>query len=235
MKNPEKFQDTIDASTWNNVHILLEDSQPIALLEFTETNISDESKERHEVLKRLLDNIDSEDFQFLVKALNTSFDKNMIPQIKSFLSEKPIYTSLGICLRSDLQSKKSGYSEKLYEVISNGIVYGWTSNPIIVRQRRKLFKNTLYFPAYGEFPKNAEEWAICLYVYADVLSKNDHKIEGLEFGTVYSKYFVEERGEDYINIAKSMEKSKKISNLDRRRIEFILGKKNCAGAIVSWN
>jgi hypothetical protein len=234
-KDPGKFQDDIDATVWDNVHILLEKDEPIALLEFEETEISDTSKSYHKILIDLLENPADTRWRILRERGWLIPDKTDLSLIKSYLISKSIYLSIGIVIKPELQGKKTGISESLYKIISDGINFGWTSNPIIVRQRRKLFKNTLYFPLFNENPKTLEELAIRVYVYAYILSHKEEEYKGLELGALYSDYFVAQRGDEYIQIAREMAIRDKILPEDLHRIEYILNRRKCAGAIVSWN
>lgn len=232
LTNPSKFQDAIDATVWNNVHVLHKDGDPLALFEYSKTYIEDEGKKRNKILQELLNGLHLDTFE---KLIGKSFDKSQLDDIRMFFRQKPIYTSYGIVLKPEIQGKNLGIPEKLYELVADGILFGWTSNPVIVRLHRKFFGSTLFFPSYGEFPIQPEEWAICLYVYADRLTQDINSIAELEFGTMYSPYFVENRGDEFIKIAEVMKNQNKITKLDEKRIKYVLSKKSCAGAIVSWN
>lgn len=180
--------------------------------------------------------IKNKDFGEFNKLIGKSIDERMVTDIKNFFKNKNIYTSVGVVLRPDLQGKKTGISDKMYKILSDGIVFGFTSNPIVVRQRRKLFKNTIFFPLMGQKPKSLEEWTACLYVYSSrkFPGKGD-SVKGLKFGAIYSIYNVEERWNEYLEIAKGMAEKGKITKLDEKRLEYVLGKKSCASAIISWN
>lgn len=231
LQNPQHFQDEIDATVWKNVHILLENNQPIGLLEFGKTNI-DEPKDRHTFLNELFEGKGIEDFN---KVMGKQILQTDLLKAKEFLINKPIYTAVGVVLKPDLQNQKTGYADKLYELISDGLVFGMTSNPVIVRKRKTQFKNTLFFPLLGEYPTNHEKWAVCLYVYAYVKSHAPADYKDLEFGAMYSPYFVEDRGTKYLELAQHMKNQGKITQNDERRIQYILSKHSCAGAIISWN
>lgn len=43
-KNPKKFQDHIDATVWDNVHVFLDESGAVGILEFTKSNLGDFQK-----------------------------------------------------------------------------------------------------------------------------------------------------------------------------------------------
>lgn len=232
-KHPEKFQDHIDATTWGNVHVLLEGGEPVALLEFGKTRVSDMQKKKHRLLAELLKGEGIEEFE---RAVRKKLERERLEEMGAFLSTREIYTGIGVVLRPDLQGKKSGLSEKLYNIVADGICLGWTSNPVIVRQRRKIFRRTLYFPPWEEFPNGVEEWAACLYVYLYRLDPGvKDEVEGFEFGTMSSTHFVESRGGEYLKMAEAMRNEGKISELDEKRIKYVLGRKCCAAAIVSWN
>lgn len=231
--NPEKFQDAIDATVWGEVMVVVEDKQPVGLLEFTRKRASDIPGKKQKLLVGLLAGIGLDAFE---KCVGKKMDREILPEIKKFLNSKVIYTNIGIVLIPSKQGKKTGLSEKLYKLLTSGIVLGWTSNPVVVRQRQKTFDHTLVFPPYGEFPNTVEEWAMCLYVYLYTAcpGKGD-SVEGLEFGAMKSIYYVENRGKKYIDIAKKMEKENKISKLDGKRLNYALIRKSCAVAVVSWN
>lgn len=231
LQNPSKYQDVIDGSVWKNVHILLVDNNPVGLLEFGKTSL-DEDKERHRILNTLISGTQLESFN---RAINKETPHEKLSEMHTFLKTHPIYTAVGVVLKPSLQGKHTGYSNILYEIIKDGLVFGWTSNPVVVRKRHTTFAHTLYFPSYGEFPNSIEEWAVCMYVYAYVVSHDKKDYDGLEFGTMYSPYFVEDRGETYITLAQEMQDKRKISSFDSQRIKYILGRHSCAGAIVSWN
>jgi len=55
------------------------------------------------------------------------------------------------------------------------------------------------------------------------------------FTSLRSPYFVEDRGEEYIKLAKLMSEAKKIAALDEKRLQYVLSQKSCAATIISWN
>lgn len=232
LKNPQKYQDDIDATLWNNVHILTLGGEPAALLEYSKHYFSDQTIQRH---KTLTDLFQARNFDEPSSLLGKKFDPQLAEEVQEFIRKKPIYTNLGLVLRPNLQGKKTGISEKMYAIVNDGIAFGWTSNPIIVRQWRKAFKKMVFFPAYGEFPNNVQEWSVCLYVYADWITHEKDQIADLEFGTMRSPYFVNDRGEEYIKLAKTISEASKITHLDEKRLRYVLSQKSCAAAIVSWN
>lgn len=235
LQSPRRYQEAIDATVYNNVHILVEDNKPIALIEFDKKMFPDRSEELHRTLKGFLQEWDQRVFREFNTLMRTRVNVSDLPNMQAFLQSKPIYTFVGVVLSPELQNKKTGISEMLYQLISDGIVLGYTSNPVIVRQRHKLFNNTLFFPSFDEFPRTIEEWAICLYVYADRIADEEKNYKGLELGALYSEAFVENRGHGYIQLANEMKNAGKITELDEKRIQYVLSRTSCASAIVSWN
>jgi hypothetical protein len=221
--NPIKYQHDIEGTVQGVVYVLEDDGMPCALLEYEVGKVFDEN---------LFANDKRKEFEFLV---GKTFDKGLVSEVKKFLESRTIFTGIGLVTRVDLQGQKKGYVEELYKITNKGINFGWTSNPIVVRMRRKMFENTLYFPPMGEYPNTLAEWAICWYVYADRVSDTEGKYEGFDLGVSQSSYFVEKRGEEYKQIARSMLAEGKISQLDSKRISLVLERPSCAAAIVSWN
>ncbi len=223
-EKPDKYQDDIDASTWDNVHILLIDDKPVGMLEYSRVKVP-----------KILDSLSSDNLLDIGDRIGLKLSFEDVNPALEFLKSKPIYSSIGIVLKSEFQGRKSGYANILYQILSDGINFGWTSNPLIVRLKRKLYTHTLYFPLFDELPNSKEYLAMCLLLWADLKTKDRNDTSGLLFGTMHSKYFVEDRGEEYLNIADRMEEMGKISYLDNKRIKYVLSMKRCAGAIFSWN
>lgn len=232
LDNPELFQNEIDSTVTGETFIMMDSDNPIALIEFKKKVFPDTSELVHRLLVDLLSGTG---INALNKLINEPFPQQKLPEIERYLYKKPLYSYVGVVIKPELQNKKLGISEQLYGVLADGLVLGYTSNPIVVRKRKSLFTNTLYFPLLNQKITSLEEWAACLYVYADRLESPEESSLDLPLGTLISEQFVEDRGEEAIQIAQIMANKSKITALDLKRIQFVLSKKFCAGAIVSWN
>lgn len=135
-ENPFHYQEAIDASLFANVHVAISDSgEPVGLIEYLEETIDNPlSVERMNNLKKLLKS--KEEWRFLLdshfvseKLLNKYF-KELI----SFFRGKYIYSEIGLTVKPNLQGKRSGVSEELYKILKKGVLFGWTSNPILLSQ-----------------------------------------------------------------------------------------------------
>nr|HVX93121.1 hypothetical protein [Candidatus Dojkabacteria bacterium] len=156
-------------------------------------------------------------------------------QLEDYLSSKTIYSEIGIVVRPDLQGKGSGATKELYNLLSNGIIFAWTSNPLYLAQCYKYFNNVQYFPLFEDRITTLEGLANLSVLYGDLLTYKPDRTENLEFGALRSEYFVTERGNEYLDLAKSLVESKKISQLDEKRIQYCIQQKGVQGAIIATN
>ncbi len=231
LHSPSLFQNEIDSTVTGETFVMLDNEKPIALIEYKKKVFPDHSELVHRLLTDLLSGLKLTE---LSQLMSVPFPHEQLKEIEQFLYHKPLYSYVGVVIKPELQNKKLGISEQLYGVLSDGLVLGYTSNPIVVRKRKSLFTNTLYFPLLDQKLTTSEEWAACLYVYADRLESPVESSTDMPLGALISEQFVEDRGEETIHIGKEMARTNKISQLDLQRIQFVLSKKFCAGAIVSW-
>ncbi len=232
-ENPTKFQEYIDATLFANVHVLLDEGEPAALLEYlVETLDSPISLARMENLKRLIEDRSAWNYLLSKHAVENSAFNSLFPKLRHFLNSKKIYSEIGVVVRPDLQGQRKGYSQSLYELLQNGIIFGWTSNPLIVAQWRKYFPKVIYFPLYEEKVQDLEG-LICLAVlYADLLTYEESRWKPLKFGALNSPYFVNKRDSKYLELVDSLFESQKINKLDVQRLKYLIEMDSVQGAIV---
>lgn len=233
--NPQNWQDDIDSTIMDNVHILLENNEPIGILEYVKEDTNDDKK-KHKILRMILESFNNRYWKYLLtNDVISKPSKQSVEKANRFLQDKPLYSSVGVVLHPRLQGKGTGYSEKMYSVISDGIVFGWTSNPIIVRKRRQIFSETIFFPLFNDLIDTSEKLAAVLYVCGDLFSHPYKDWQDLEYGALRSPYFVKDRSDEYLSITEGMLKKKKLTQSDAKRIRYVISHEGCAGAIMSYN
>jgi hypothetical protein len=233
-KNPLQFQESLDSTLFSNVHIMLEDDKPVGLLEYLEETLDNpKSLERMSNLNKLIsDKTEWEELLGLGIIDKVILTKHH-PKLNECLSSRKLYSEIGVVVRPELQGKKSGVSDELYGVLKDGVCFGWTNNPIIVRQWKKIFNSTEYFPSLGERPNSLEHVVNLAILYADLLTYTDRTWRGLEFGALDSPYFVSRQGSHYMDVAKKLYSEGKLSDLDFKRIEYCIQKGAVQGAIFA--
>lgn len=236
-KDPLQFQDVMDASLFANVHILLDDSEnPVALLEYLEETIENPiSKIRMNNLIDLIENKEAWKYLLDRGVLNEEALDSLFDELKSFFANKKIYSEIGIVIKSELQGKSSGYTQMLYEILNDGILFGWTSNPLIVVQWRKYFKSVTYFPLLNESITDIEALASLAILYADLLTYKTSRWKDLEFGSLTSQYFISKRGTEYLELVDDLKHAGKISDLDVERLLYFIRQESVQGAIFATN
>lgn len=233
--DPKQYQSVINATLFDNVHVALEEEgKPAGLLEFMGENILESKNERALNLQNLL--ADTSKWEELISQfkIDRNFLNDSLDLIKQEFKAKKVYSEIGIVIRPDLQGKKSGIVQDLYAIINDGIVFGWTSNPQIVAIRRKLFLHNTYLPIENNINDLNDLISLAL-VYSDLLTYKENRWRTYKFGVLRSKYFVEDRGAEMIELAKGFAEKGKITEADSKRIEYILSNKSTAGAIISFN
>jgi len=236
-KDPIQYQNELDATLFANVHVALDDEDnPLGLIEFLEETVeSPVSKGRMDNIKSLLNDRTAWKRLIEMQVVSESVVEKYFPKLAEFISDKKIYSEVGIVVRPDLQGRKSGVSEFLYELLSDGIQFAWTNNPVIISVNRKLFKNVVYYPLLEE-PIDSLEGLITLAIlYGDLQTYNEKRWVNLKFGAMNSPYFVTSRDNTYLEIAEALASKSKITKLDVERIKYCLGKESVQGAMFCFN
>ncbi len=232
-KNPEKFQIDIDATLVGNVHILLDQESPVALLEYLiQTIDAPILNKRMSNLKRLTEDRSAWNYLLSKHIVENSAFNALFPKLRYYLNGKKICSEIGVVVRPDLQGQRKGYSQSLYELLPNGILFGWTSNPLIVSLRRKYFSKVLYFPLYEEKVQDLEGLSCLAILYADLLTYEESKWKSLKFGALNSPYFVKKRDSKYLELVDRLYESQKINKLDVERLKYLIKLDSVQGAIV---
>lgn len=232
--NPEKFRQDIQSTLIDNVTIVLANGEPVGLLEYESHCLNDENI-LMDKLREILDG-KCEKFKelpiprYLRKGVELENEK-----LRELYTITPVYHEIGYVVKPNLQGKSSDVTKKMNEMFSNGIFFAWTSSPIFLRMIKKSFPNILFFPLFSETVDSFEAYAATVLIASDLLSSTDDKWEGLEFGTLKSEFFVEERGGEYLEIVDSMAKERKLEPLDSKRIMYCIERKSIAGALFGFN
>ena len=236
-EKPFKYQEAIDASLFANVHIALNKiGEPLGLIEFLEETINKPlSAIRMNNLKNLITSKDHWNDLINTHCVSNKLLDKYFKDLENYFKNKYIYSEIGITVKPDLQGKQSGVSEELYKVLKKGIIFGWTSNPLLLTQWKKNFENVIFFPLVGEEYFSLEYLVSLALLYADLLTYEKDRWESYEFGTLNSPYFVSKRSSDYLDISQVLVTKKKISKKDKERIEYCLNKKSLQGAIFAFN
>lgn len=164
---------------------------------------------------------------------NIEFNLALLDQAKNILGTKTLLSSTSLVIAPQFQGKGTAYTERLYGLAADSIFYGWTSNPIIIAKHYKNFTQTSYFPLLGDTIDSPLKLIGAILICADFAQNLDGEWRNLEFGASISPYNIEDRGTDYMAIAKALSSSEKITPLDCKRIEYVLTRKFCASAIIS--
>ena len=236
-QNPFQYQEDLDASLFANVTIALDDNdKPVGLLEYLkETLESPVSVKRMQYINEIVHNREMWETLISREIVDKEIVDGYFPELKDYLKNKNIYSEIGIVVKPELQGKKSGVTEILYEVFSDGIVFGWTSNPLYIAQCHKYFKKTIYFPLFEERITDLEGIATLAILYGDLLTYNEDRLLGLKFGAIKSPYFVSSRDNYYLELAKSLVNAKKITELDKKRIKYCIDNKFVQSAVFAFS
>lgn len=232
--DPFQFQEPLDSSLFANVRIVLDENEPVGLLEYLEETLEEpKSLERMSNLKKLISDktewAELLDIGILDKPV---LDKHF-PAIEAYLRNRKLYSEIGITVRPDLQGKKSGIADELYKLLKDGVVFGWTNNPIIVAQWKKSFRSVEYFPLLDERIDTLEHVVNLAILYADLLTYADRIWRELEFGALDSPHFITRHGQFYIDVASKLYDKGKLSTLDLKRIQYCIQKGAIQGAIFA--
>lgn len=235
--DPHQFQNAIDTTIFANVHVLLDDlGNPVGLMEYLEETIENPiSRVRMSNLKKLIE--DKSAWKYLIDAgvIDQKVLNELLPELRLFFQNKKIYSEIGLVLKPEIQGKGSGYTQMLYDQLKDGILFGWTSNPLIVAQFRKNYKYVSYFPLESSTVKSVEALASVALVYADLLTYKVERWKPYKFGALYSDYFVSTRGPEYLKLVDDLLKVKKISEDDKIRLQYFISQESVQGAIIAMN
>lgn len=232
--DPQQFQQEITLSTWDNVHVAVMDGEPIGLLEYEKDMIETGTYQSIPVMREILNNENHPLWKVAYDKSNSDYKPNF-NELKDFLYKTPLYHEIGITIAPKYQGKKTGVTEKLYSKFDDGISFGWTSNPIIVKQQREIRSEILCYPLFGEKVDTPKKFGMHLHVVADLSTHPQEKVDPYEFGVMSSEYFVSDRGEKYKELAKQMNAAGKFSNQDLARILYVLQFKKVQAAIIRMN
>ncbi|MFS8131291.1 MAG: hypothetical protein ACMG57_04915 [Candidatus Dojkabacteria bacterium] len=235
-KNPFQYQDALDATLFANVHVGLDElGNPLGLIEFLEETLDNPvSKVRMENIKNMITKRSSWVRLIKMKVVSEEVMNSFFPFLEKFIAGKKIYSEIGIVVRADLQGKKSGVTEALYKLLSDGIQFAWTNNPLIIAIKRKHFSNVHYFPLLGESIVDLEGLAALAILYGDLQTYDESRWVNLDFGAMKSPYFVNSRGNVYLEIAAELAIKGKITKMDEARVKYCLDKDAVQGAIFAF-
>lgn len=236
-KNPLEFQIIIDSTIVDNVHVAIESGQPIAIFEYNRFSFDQNPYNRIKYLKKhVIDNMSDRIVKKIQQTTKLTIEEinKLMPETRELLLTRPLYEGIGVVVHPDYQNKSTGVAEQFYKLITDGFAFGWTSNPIIVRKRRKLYDNTLFYPLLGETIVTAGQLAAHLHIISDMAFYKLSRYSGKDFGVINSQYSVE-RDVETRALSKSMLEAEKISEIDNKRINYSLDFHMTAGAIISWN
>lgn len=238
-KNPEKYRVDIDATVESDknaeVFIALDNNLPVGLLEYVAEDLNNlDSSEFQNILNNLRENKNSTYWKQLVnlEVIDTNSVETYFSKLNSFLEGKKLYKFVGVVLKPELQGKKSGISDALYKTMKTGFIQGWTSTPLVVAKRKKVYSATVLFPRFGERPNNLEEFACIALASARVISKEIP--QGFSFGVKTLESFALRNKKEYMKLAYSFLQAGKISELDYKRLDYTLDFERGQALIMSY-
>lgn len=239
----QKIQDILDPTvgftSFAKCYIALIDNLPAGLVQGDFFSPEDQKNSGHPYMNFLREIFSSPDFYLWKKMITdkeidaSSLQRNF-QKAREALALNDIIFSPGIVVRADLQGKKTGLSEYLYQYMK-GISVAWTSNPVVVAKHRKLFKLTSFYPLMGETIISAEDIAMAGCIMADLLNWSEDTWKTMPFGSAHSIYFVQERGQEYLTKAAEKVSKGELTQTDLKRLEWILSQTGVHGALVSMN
>lgn len=239
----QKIQDILDPTvgftSFAKCYIALIDNLPAGLIQGDFFSPEDQKNSGHPYMSFLREIFSSPDFYLWKKMIDDkeiegSFLQKNFLIAKEILALKDIIFSPGIVVRADLQGKKTGLSDYLYQYME-GIGVAWTSNPVVVAKHRKLFKRTTFYPLLGETISSVEDIAMAGCIMADLLNWSEDTWKTMPFGSAHSIYFVQERGQEYLIKAQEKVSKGELTQTDLKRFEWILSQTGVHGALVSMN
>lgn len=240
IKNTEKWRSEINATVEcganAEVFIALVDDEPVGLLEYQQSDFSNLAEEGFsKVLSDMLDNRSSEYWRHLENpnvADSKVIDKYH-SELKDFVLSKKLYYNIGIVLKPDLQGRSLGISDWLYEKLEGGFIMGWTSTPLTVAKRRKLYAYTLFFPVFEGEVNSLVSLGCLTVVAARRIARHPNLPGRFRFGVSKQKGFPTRNEEEYVGLAKELLIKSKINELDYKRLGYILEIEGAQGAIIS--
>jgi hypothetical protein len=235
--NPLQYQESLDASLFANVHVALGDlGEPLGLIEFLEETLdSPLSVIRMNNLKELITSKSSWSEPLNLHVVDNKILDKYFKDLESYFQNKYIYSEIGITVKPELQGKKSGVSQYLYNTFQEGILFGWTNNPLLLAQWKGYFNDVIYFPLLREKHNSLEYLASLAILYADLLTYDRSRWTKYEFGALYSEYFITKRSNNYLTLAQKLVMKGKLTNLDKERIQYCLERKSVEAAIFAFN
>lgn len=232
--NPEKWQMEINSTVGDKentkVFIAMDGERPVGLLEYQEEETANLlQKDYRETLTSLISQRDHHIWDILVSLGIVTEDvlDDLFPDLKEYIYSKKLYKGIGVVLIPELQGKKSGVSDILYRKMSDGFLFGWTSSPQAVAKRRKLFPYTLFFPLLDE-KINSIQALGCLSIVAAYIKRGE-----MLYGVEINQKFVKRDKEETMRLVGSFLEKGKITEMDYKRLDYILGFKQAQSAIVS--
>lgn len=230
--NPDKFKEEIKYAVHympsSKCYVALEKGKPVALLEYAVDSFEDIKVNLDEIYS----NFNEKYASFISNHISGSELKEYYAQAKDFLKNKKIYYSPGVCLKPELQEKKSGLVEQLFEEMKDGLMVAWTSNPLFVNKARKCFENTIFFPLEKR-EIDESNFTMLLLAILETYYNRDGLGRIIEPGFGTDPCFVTRDPIEELKIAKSLFESEKITKEDFLTLEKILNTKNTHGIIVS--
>lgn len=240
--NPEEWRVDLDATIESglnsDVFIALVNNEPVGLLEYTKEDLKNpDNKNFGDILYDMTQDIDSKHWQRLSKF--PFFKRELLfkyfSKLHDYIFSKKFYRNVGVVVKPELQGKQSGISDYLYSIMKDGFIYGWTSTPQVIRKRRKLYKHTMFFPPLSEVYKSLEDLACLTVVAARVFAKYSDELNVYDFGVSTYKEFALRNKQEYMTLSKSFLDRKKITELDYKRLDYILDFERGQGIIISVN
>lgn len=162
--DPEKWRDDIDAIILNDpkgeVYVALDGRKPAGLLGYIVEDFDDLSeKDFSATLEGMVRN---REYSHWEKVLGYDFLSSEVldkyhSELEVYFRDKRFYKGVAVVLVPSLQGKKSGISDLLFEMMSNGVIFGWTSTPLVIAKFNKLYRKAIFFPLLEESIKDLDE------------------------------------------------------------------------------
>lgn len=242
-KNPENLREDINAVVGDvkgtNVYAVVDkQGKPLGLLEYLEVFYNSKYCQNSTVLKDMLTSVNCSYWKhvFDLKIVDKDFTERNLDNVKYILTKRPVIKYIGVVVKPSLQGKKSGVSDALYKKMNQqAFLFGWTSSPLVLAKRRKLFKNTLFFPLQSKI-STVEDLTAFVIACDSIFNENHRKSLGkLKFGVDTYKYFVDRNKKTTMGLAESLLKKGKIKEQDYKNIKYMLDYKKCQGVVISYN
>lgn len=241
LDNPDQLRDEVNATVGedmnNQVRIALDgEGNPVGLLEYVKEDFKNLSQpEFSKVFNEMLSDKSNGCWEKLIRmeiVEKDSLDKHF-GALKAYFEGKSLYKDVGIVLTKSLQGTNSGISDILYHEMSNGLIYGWTSSPLVILKRRKLFKHTLFSPKLGDMYNKLEDLVCLVVLAASYFRENENVVNHINFGMATYNQFAVRDEREYTALAKSCLEKGKILASDFEKLQLILKTYQCQGSIIS--